>query len=76
MDFIHDSAPKVGAIESHVIDVKDEFAEDYVLVALVCIIPFYEQKYPLVSCFEPTIDFKKLAEIAHKTGATLFMAAA
>ena len=30
----NDKALKVGAIESHVIDVKDEFAEDYVLVAL------------------------------------------
>ena len=25
LDFIHDKALKVGAIESHVIDVKDEF---------------------------------------------------
>lgn len=27
LDFIHAKALKVGAIESHVIDVKDEFAE-------------------------------------------------
>ncbi len=43
---------KVGAIESHVIDVKDEFAED-VLVAHKD--TFYERKYPLVSS-EPTIS--------------------
>ena len=48
LDFIHAKALKVGAIESHVIDVKDEFAEDYVLVALQGH-TFYEQKYPLVS---------------------------
>ena len=48
LSFIHDKALNVGAIESHVIDVKDEFAEDYVLVALQGH-TFYEQKYPLVS---------------------------
>ena len=48
LDFIHDKALKVGAVESYVIDVKDEFATDYVLVALQSH-AYYEQKYPLVS---------------------------
>ena len=69
LDFIHDKALKVGAIESHVIDVKDEFAEDYVLVALQGH-TFYEQKYPLVSALGRPLISKKLVEIAHKTGAT------
>ncbi|KXT70578.1 Argininosuccinate synthase [Streptococcus gordonii] len=69
LDFIHDKALKVGAIESHVIDVKDEFAEDYVLVALQGH-AFYEQKYPLVSALSRPLISKKLVEIAHKTGAT------
>ena len=69
LDFIHDKALKVGAIESHVIDVKDEFAEDYVLVALQGQ-TFYEQKYPLVSALSRPLISKKLVEIAHKTGAT------
>ena len=69
LDFIHDKALKVGAIESHVIDVKDEFAEDYVLVALQGH-TFYEQKYPLVSALSRPVISKKLVEIAHKTGAT------
>ena len=69
LDFIHDKALKVGAIESHVIDVKDEFAEDYVLVALQGH-TFYEQKYPLVSALSRPLISKKLVEIAHKTGAT------
>ena len=69
LDFIHDKALKVGAIESHVIDVKDEFAEDYVLVALQGH-TFYEQKYPLVSALSRPLISKKLVEIAHQTGAT------
>lgn len=31
LDFIHDKALKVGAVESYVLDVKDEFVEEYVL---------------------------------------------
>jgi len=69
LEFIHDKALKVGAIESHVIDVKDEFAEDYVLVALQGH-TFYERKYPLVSALSRPLISKKLVEIAHKTGAT------
>ena len=69
LGFIHDKALKVGAIESHVIDVKDEFAEDYVLVALQGH-TFYERKYPLVSALSRPLISKKLVEIAHKTGAT------
>ena len=69
LSFIHEKALKVGAIESHVIDVKDEFAEDYVLVALQGH-TFYEQKYPLVSALSRPLISKKLVEIAHQTGAT------
>ena len=68
LSFIHDKALKVGAIESHVIDVKDEFAEDYVLVALQGH-TFYEQKYPLVSALSRPLISKKLVEIARKEGA-------
>lgn len=34
LDFIHDKALKVGVVESYVIDVKDQFAEDFVPPAL------------------------------------------
>ena len=69
LDFIHDKALKVGAVESYVIDVKDEFATDYVLVALQSHV-YYEQKYPLVSALSRPLISKKLVEIAHQTGAT------
>lgn len=69
LKFIHDKALTVGAIESHVLDVKDEFATEYVLPALQAH-AFYEQKYPLVSALSRPIISKKLVEIAHQTGAT------
>ena len=69
LDFIQDKALKVGAVESYVLDVKDEFAEEYVLPALQAH-AYYEQKYPLVSALSRPVISKKLVEIAHKTGAT------
>ncbi len=69
LKFIHDKALMVGAVESYVLDVKDEFAEDYVLPALQAH-AYYEQKYPLVSALSRPIISKKLVEIAHKEGAT------
>lgn len=69
LKFIHDKALTVGAVESHVLDVKDEFVTEYVLPALQAH-AFYEQKYPLVSALSRPIISKKLVEIAHQTGAT------
>ncbi len=60
---------KVGAIESHVIDVKDEFAEDYVLAALQGH-TFYERKYPLVSALSRPLISKNWLKLPTKTGAT------
>ena len=48
LEFIHDKALKVGAVESYVIDVKEEFANDYVLVPLQAH-AYYEKQYPLES---------------------------
>ena len=69
LKFIHDKALSIGAVESHVLDVKDEFAEEYVLPALQAH-AYYEQKYPLVSALSRPLISKKLVEMAHKTGAT------
>lgn len=67
--FIHDKALTIGAKESHVLDVKDEFAETYVLPALQAH-AMYEQKYPLVSALSRPIIATKLVELAHQVGAT------
>ena len=69
LELINDKALTVGAIESYVLDVPDEFAKDYVLPALQAH-AYYEQKYPLVSALSRPIIAKKLVEIAHETGAT------
>lgn len=69
LQFIHDKALMVGAIESHIVDAKEEFAQEFVLPALQAH-AYYEQKYPLVSALSRPLISKKLVEIAHKTGAT------
>lgn len=69
LEFIHEKALKIGAVESHVLDVREEFAEEYVLPALQSH-AYYEQKYPLVSALSRPLISKKLVEMAHQTGAT------
>lgn len=48
LDFIKQKALQVGAVESYMIDARDEFAEDYALISLQAH-TLYEGKYPLVS---------------------------
>lgn len=67
--FIKEKALQVGAIASYAIDAKDEFAEEYALIALQGH-TFYEQSYPLVSALSRPLIAKKLVELARSTGAT------
>lgn len=69
MQFIKDKALQVGAIESYALDCKEEFANEYVLIALQGH-TFYEQSYPLVSALSRPLIAKKLVEVAHAAGAT------
>jgi argininosuccinate synthase len=66
--FIQQKAKNMGAVESYIIDAKEEFARDFVLVALQAQ-AYYEQKYPLVSALSRPLIAKKLVEIAEKEGA-------
>ena len=68
LDFIKEKALKVGAIKSYVLDVKEEFANEYALIALQAH-ALYEGKYPLVSALSRPLISKKLVEIAEKEGA-------
>lgn len=68
LEFTKEKAIQLGAIESHVIDVKKEFAEDYILPALKAN-AMYEQAYPLVSALSRPLIAKKLVEIAEEAGA-------
>lgn len=68
LDFIKEKALTVGAVESYVIDAKEEFARDYALVSLQAH-TLYEEKYPLVSALSRPLISKKLVEIAEEVGA-------
>lgn len=66
---IKDKALAVGAIESYAIDAREEFAQDFALIALQGN-TFYENSYPLVSALSRPLVAKKLVELALATGAT------
>jgi len=68
LEFVKNKAFQVGAIESYMVDVKDEFAENYALISLQAH-TWYEQKYPLVSALSRPLISKKLVEIANQVGA-------
>ncbi|EAF2337831.1 argininosuccinate synthase [Listeria monocytogenes] len=69
LDFIKEKAITVGASESYTIDAKEEFAEDFALIALQAH-AYYEGKYPLISALSRPIIAKKLVEVARQEGAS------
>lgn len=68
LEFVKNKALQVGAIDSYMVDAKDEFAEEYALISLQAH-TWYEQKYPLVSALSRPLISKKLVEIANQVGA-------
>lgn len=68
LDLVHQKALDMGAVECHVIDATEEFAEEFVAYAIYGN-AMYEQKYPLVSALSRPLISKKLVEIAHHTNA-------
>jgi argininosuccinate synthase len=69
LDFVQSKALKVGASKSYVIDAKQEFADEFALLALQSH-ALYEGKYPLVSALSRPLIAKKLVEIAEQENAT------
>ncbi|EAC3010004.1 argininosuccinate synthase [Listeria monocytogenes] len=69
LDFIKEKAFTVGASESYTIDAKEEFAEDFALIALQAH-AYYEGKYPLISALSRPLIAKKLVEVARQEGAS------
>ena len=57
-----------GAIESIVLDVRDEFADD-MCVKAIWANGLYENKYPLLSALSRPLISKHLVEVAHEHGA-------
>ncbi|NGP44172.1 argininosuccinate synthase [Bacillaceae bacterium SIJ1] len=69
LDFVKQKALDVGAVESYMLDVKKEFAEEYALKALQGH-ALYEQKYPLISALSRPLIAQKLVEVAEKEQAS------
>ncbi|HDX9587497.1 TPA: argininosuccinate synthase [Bacillus pseudomycoides] len=69
LEFVKEKALSVGAIKSYMIDVQEEFANEYALKALQAH-TLYEGKYPLVSALSRPLIAKKLVEIAKTEGAS------
>ncbi|HHT7236218.1 MULTISPECIES: argininosuccinate synthase [Bacillus] len=67
--FVKEKALSVGAIKSYMIDVQEEFANEYALMAMQAH-TLYEGKYPLVSALSRPLIAKKLVEIAEQEGAS------
>ena len=63
LDDVRERALGVGAIRAHVIDVREEFARDYILPSLQAG-AIYENKYPLATALGRPLIAKKLVEIA------------
>lgn len=68
LDLVHQKALDMGAVECHVVDATEEFADEFVAYAIYGN-AMYEQKYPLVSALSRPLISKKLVEIAHHTNA-------
>ena len=66
---VRERALALGAVRAHVLDVREEFARDYVLPALQAG-ALYEDRYPLATALGRPLIAKKLVEVARMEGAT------
>jgi argininosuccinate synthase len=65
---VRERALAVGAVRAHVLDVRDEFARDYILPALQAG-ALYEDRYPLATALGRPLIARKLVEVARMEGA-------
>ena len=65
LEFVRQKAIGIGAVESIVKDVREEYVEEFLARAL-CSNALYENKYPLLSAMSRPIIVKHLVEEAHK----------
>jgi len=64
LEFVRQKALDIGAIDSIVLDVREEYVEEYLSKALKAN-ALYENKYPLVSALSRPIIVKHLVDAAH-----------
>lgn len=68
LETIRDRALACGAVESYIVDARDEFAAEYCMPALAAN-AMYEGVYPLVSAISRPLITKHLVRAAHQFGA-------
>jgi len=68
LEVVRQKALGIGAVESIVEDVREEYVEEFIAKALKTN-ALYENKYPLVSAMSRPIIVKHLVEAAHEHGA-------
>jgi argininosuccinate synthase len=64
LDRVRERALATGAVRAHVLDLREEFARDYILPALQAG-AIYEDRYPLATALGRPLIARKLVEIAH-----------
>src|SRR5262249_29403051 len=67
---VRERALAVGAARAHVLDVRDEFASDYILPALQAG-ALYEDRYPLATALSRPLIARKLVDVARMEGTTV-----
>ncbi len=68
LEVVREKALSIGAVESIVKDVREEYVSDFLSKALKAN-ALYENKYPLLSAMSRPIIVKHLVQEAHRTGA-------
>ncbi len=68
LGFVKDKALSIGAVESYMIDAREQFAEEFILPSLYAN-ALYEGVYPLSAALSRPLISKLLAEVAAKLGA-------
>jgi argininosuccinate synthase len=69
LDDVRERALAVGAVRAHVLDVREEFAREYILPALQAG-AMYEDRYPLATALGRPLIARHLVQIAEMEGAT------
>ena len=70
LDDVRERAVGVGAVRAHVIDVREEFVQEYILPSLQAG-AIYENQYPLATALGRPLIAKKLVEVAEIENASM-----
>ena len=68
LDYKKQKALDLGVIDCHVLELKDEYADEY-LTRAIAANSMYENKYPLLSALSRPLLAAKLVDVAHQYGA-------